>query len=248
MSFRRLFLTTAVLLAVAAMVTAGFWQLHRLSERQDRNAAVTSRSEMPVVEVQDLVDIDDGYNAGHEIQFRRVRATGVYQAEGQVLVRNRTYQGSAGYWVLTPLRLSDGAVVAVNRGWIPHAVGTGASSIDLSPPSEPMAVVGLARATVTATRLLHADPSAGVLTEMARPDLARLAQQIDGRLLPAYIQLQTQTPPPGDLPIPVPPPDLSEGSHLAYAVQWFIFAAIAAVGYPLILHRLGRPGDPETTP
>ena len=237
MSIRRLLMHTAVVLAVVAMVTAGFWQLHRLSERQDRNAAVTSRSELPVVEVQELLGIDDGYDRGREIEFRGVRVTGVYQPEAQVLIRNRTHQGAAGYWVLTPLRLADGAVVAVNRGWIPHAAGTGASPADFTAPNSSVAVVGLARATVTATRLLQADPAQGVLTEMARPDLARLAQQIDGPLLPAYIQLQSQAPPPGDLPIPVPPPDLSEGSHLAYAVQWFIFATIAAIGYPLILRR-----------
>ena len=237
MSIRRLLMHTVVVLAVAAMVTAGFWQLHRLSERRDRNAAITSRSELPIVEVQDLVDVDDGYHAGREIEYRGLRPEGVYQPDGQVLIRNRTHQGAAGYWVLTPLRLADGAVVAVNRGWIPHAAGTGASPVDFTAPDGSVTVVGLARATVTATRLLQADPAQGVLTEMARPDLARLAQQIDAPLLPAYIQLQTQSPPPGDLPIPVLPPDLSEGSHLAYAVQWFIFATIAAVGYPLILRR-----------
>ena len=246
-SIRRLLLHGAVVVAVVAMITAGFWQLHRLSERRDRNAAITGQSELPVVEVQDLVGIDDGYDRGREIVFRRVRAAGVYQPDEQVLIRNRTHQGSAGYWVLTPLRLADGAVVAVNRGWIPHATGLGESRADFSAPDEPVAVVGLARATVTATRLLQADPAEGVLTEMARPDLARLALQIDGPLLPVYIQLEAQTPPSGDLPVPVAPPDLSEGSHLAYAVQWFIFASIAAVGYPLILRRLGRPGDRDPT-
>ena len=231
---------TAVVLAVAAMVTAGFWQLHRLSERRDRNAAITNRSELPIVEMQELLGIHDGYDRGREIEFRGVQVTGVYQPDGQVLIRNRTHQGAAGYWVLTPLRLADGAVVAVNRGWIPHATGTSASPADFTAPDSSVTVVGLARATVTATRLLQADPAQGVLTEMARPDLARLAQQIDAPLLPAFIQLQTQTPPPGDLPIPVPPPDLSEGSHLAYAVQWFIFATIAAIGYPLVrYHRRG---------
>ena len=248
MSIRRLLLHGAVVVAVVAMVTAGFWQLHRLSERRDRNADVTSQSELPVVDVQDLVGIDDSYGKGREIVFRRVRAAGAYQPDGQVLIRNRTHQSSAGYWVLTPLRLADGALVAVNRGWIPHAAGLGESPAQFLAPDEPVAVVGLARATVTATRLLQADPSEGVLDEMARPDLARLAQQLDAPLLPVYIQLESQTPPSGDLPIPVAPPDLSEGSHLAYAVQWFIFAAIAAVGYPLILRRLGRPGDRDETP
>ena len=36
----------------------------------------------------------------------------------------------------------------------------------------------------------------------------------------------------------MPPPDLSEGPHLAYSVQWFIFSAIAVIGYPLVLLRV----------
>ena len=236
-------MNVAVLLAVAAMVTAGFWQLHRLSERRDRNSTVTDRSQLPVVEVQDLVTGADGFDVGDDIEFRAVQSVGVYLAEDEVLIRNRSYQGAAGFWVLTPLRLQTGETVAVNRGWIPHAAGTGASPAEFPPATGEVQVVGLVRATVTAEGLQQSDPSSGVLSEMARPDLARLSQQLDAALLPVYVQLQAQTPPPGDLPVPVPAPDLGEGSHLAYAVQWFVFAAIAAVGYPLILRRLGRPGD-----
>ncbi len=243
MSFRRILLNIAVLLAVAAMVTAGFWQLHRLSERRDRNSTITDRSKLPVVELQTLVESADGFDVGNDIEFRSVRAVGVYLAVDEVLIRNRTYQGSSGYWVLTPLLLQTGDIVAVNRGWIPHAAGTGAAPAEFAPSTGEVQVVGLVRATVIAEGLQQSDPSSGVLAEMARPDLARLSQQLDGALLPVYVQLQAQTPSSGDLPVPVPPPDLGEGSHLAYAVQWFIFATIAAVGFPLILRRLGRPGD-----
>ncbi|WP_419848354.1 SURF1 family protein [Candidatus Poriferisocius sp.] len=236
-------MSIVVLLAIAAMVTAGFWQLHRLSERRDRNSTITGRSQLPVVQLQDLVGAGDAYDYGDELEFRPVRAIGVYQPGDQVLIRNRTYQGSAGYWVLTPLRLQSGEVVAVNRGWVPHGAGTGATPAEFAPLSGQVEVIGLVRATVTAAGLQQADPSGGVLTEMARVDLARLSQQIDGPLLPVYVQLQAQAPSGGDLPVSVPPPDLGEGSHLAYAVQWFVFATITAVGYPLILRRLGRPGD-----
>ena len=105
MSLRRLLLNIAVLLAVIAMVTAGVWQLHRLSERRDRNSTITSRSQLPIAEVQDLAGIDDPLDAGREIEFRLVRAVGVYQTDDQVLIRNRTHQGTAGFWVLTPLLL-----------------------------------------------------------------------------------------------------------------------------------------------
>ena len=47
----------------------------------------------------------------------------------------------------------------------------------------------------------------------------------------------------GDWPVPVPATDLGEGSHLSYAVQWFVFTVIGLVGYPLVLVRLARRGD-----
>jgi cytochrome oxidase assembly protein ShyY1 len=52
------------------------------------------------------------------------------------------------------------------------------------------------------------------------------------------VQLQRQEPPqPGELPALVPPPDLSEGPHLSYAIQWFTFAAVALVGTALLVRR-----------
>ena len=237
MSLRRLALSIAVLLAVVAMVTAGFWQLHRLSERREHNAKVSDRGRLPAVEVQDLIEVGDDYEAGAELEFRTVQAVGVYEPGDQVLIRNRSYQGAAGYWVLTPLRLRSGSVVAVNRGWIPRGAEVPAS---FAPPVGEVEVTGLVRSTVTAAGLQQPDPSNGVLAEMARPDLARLSQQLEAELLPVYVQFQAQAPPAGELPVPVPAPDLGEGSHLAYAVQWFVFATIALVGYPLILRHQKR--------
>jgi len=55
-----------------------------------------------------------------EVQYRRVFARGYYDMEHQLLLDNKTYQGHAGYHVLTPLRLAESdAVVLVNRGWVP---------------------------------------------------------------------------------------------------------------------------------
>jgi cytochrome oxidase assembly protein ShyY1 len=53
------------------------------------------------------------------------------------------------------------------------------------------------------------------------------------------VLLQTQTPA-RERPIPAPLPDTSEGPHLSYAIQWFTFAAIALVGYGLLVRRARR--------
>ncbi len=60
-----------------------------------------------------------------------------------------------------------------------------------------------------------------------------------------WLQLERQDPPPAEdaLPIVLPEPDRDEGPHLSYAVQWFLFAAIGAVGWPLVLRRAAAEDD-----
>ncbi len=45
--------------------------------------------------------------------------------------------------------------------------------------------------------------------------------------------------------------ELSEGPHMGYAIQWFIFAAIMALGYPYLayreLHKKGTLNSAEGT-
>jgi cytochrome oxidase assembly protein ShyY1 len=88
------------------------------------------------------------------------------------------------------------------------------------------------------------DPKTGVLKVLARVDLERVDAQVDGDLLPAYVQLTNSHP--AEPPVPkrsprieaLGPPDISEGPHLSYAVQWAIFSTIASVGYVLLLRKV----------
>lgn len=103
-------------------------------------------------------------------------------------------------------------------------------------------MTGFVRPTETATGLQIEDPEDGVLTSVARPNLARLGQQMPYPLLPVFIQMDQVDPQGGDLPVAVDLPPLGNGPHLSYAMQWFIFTLIALVGYPLILRRVARGG------
>ena len=84
---------------------------------------------------------------------------------------------------------------------------------------------------------------------LTRADVARLDQQVPEDLLPVYVQLLDQRPAVGDDdPEPLGMPELDEGPHLSYAIQWVIFSTVAVVGYPLILRRRAREigrGDDE---
>ena len=74
-----------VLALVAAMVTAGFWQISRLQDKRDRNDRVAARTALAPVDVQGLAE-PGSFDTVSDLEFRRVTATGRYLPADEVLV------------------------------------------------------------------------------------------------------------------------------------------------------------------
>jgi len=235
-----------VLVVVVVMINLGFWQLSRLDERKAANSIVTNAMKQPAEPL--LTVLPAGTASTTEqvkvVDYQPVYVTGTYRSDEQVLVNNRTNNGAPGYWVVTPLVLSDGTAVAINRGWIPFSFTADGSWEEFAPPKGTVTVQGLLRQSqVRETNGLVSSPKdseVGTLRALARLDVGRLAQQIDERLIPGYISLRVQDPAQGELPVPVPLPELSQGPHLGYALQWFAFALLTIIVYPLLLRRYAR--------
>src|SRR5262245_10591534 len=235
-----------VLLLVITMINLGFWQLRRLHEKKTYNASVRENESQPAQPVEDVLHADDPVSVGHDLNFRRVSATGTYDTDNEIIVRARTLDGTPGVWALTPLRLDDGTGVIVLRGFLPSQGTLERVPADAEPPSGEVSITGLVQETQTRGAFGATDPADGRLTNMAGADVARIAKQLPYALLPPYVQLQTQQPSqPGPQPRVLPEPVLDEGPHLSYAIQWFIFTTIALVGYPLILRRKARDKERE---
>ncbi len=226
-----------VFLAVIVMILLGLWQLRRLDERQTENDRVLSRSEQPV---QSFTELVAGSVVGdtEELDWRVAETSGTYVADGQVLVVNRSLDGASGAWVLTPLRTDEGVNVVVNRGWVPFAFQSADDRSLIDPPGGDVVVTGLVQSTQERGRIGAGNPDD--LDLLARVDLEAYSDRLGLDVAPAYLQLEQQSPPPPEFPKPLPRPELGNGPHLSYAVQWFIFATIAAVGYPLVLRKIGR--------
>ena len=242
-----------VVLLVVTMVNLGFWQLRRLDEKRDRNALIESRMDQPVVPVDELMTPGDD-EAVAAARFREVTATGTYDDTATVVVRNRSQDGVAGAWLVTPLDVGDGTQVGVLRGFV--SLDADGDAVAAPAPTGEITVEGLV-----------VDP--GSFDGTAPSDLEPLLSQ-DGTL-PGLVLAESSDPPEPagsssdeatpDSILAVPPPELSEGPHLGYAAQWFIFSAIAVIGYPLVLRRViarrgkevdddaDRPdGDPDAAP
>ena len=213
--------------AVVLMVNLGFWQLRRLEERRDFNATVETRTDEPARPLDDVLAAAREPDYG-DIEWRPVVVTGTYLPDEQIVVVNRSQHGAAGDNIVTPLRRDDGTIVLVTRGFVP--LGAEASP----PPAGEVTVTGLARPPQARRRGQLSDPAEGELTTVHRIDIERLAPQLPGSVEPVSVDLVTSDPAQdGALPDPVVRPELDEGPHLSYAVQWFIFSIAVVVGWVL---------------
>jgi cytochrome oxidase assembly protein ShyY1 len=163
----------------------------------------------------------------HAVEFRAVTATGSYEADHTALVRNRQVNGDTGFLVVTPLRTAGGTLLVV-RGFV-SASGTAAIPTAPAPPSGQVTVT--ARVQPAETRNDKAAGLADHQVESINPgqQSTRLGEQVfDG-----YAQALDGQPGVGQL-IAIPKPDLSnpaggaiEPQHLAYIIQWYLFALLA---------------------
>jgi cytochrome oxidase assembly protein ShyY1 len=218
-----------VVAGIIAMINLGFWQLRRLDERQAFNAVVEARYDAEPVPLDQLLTPDTDPD---DVAWRPVTASGTYMADDGVLIVNRSQNGRAGVNTVVPLQFDDGRVLLVNRGFVPQTFDVPRV------PADEVTVTGRLRPSQERRLGQLSDAADGELREAQRVDIERLSPQFDGALVPMYIDLIESVPAEADgLPEPVIAPDLSEGSHLSYAVQWFIFSIAAGVGWVLAVRR-----------
>lgn len=205
------------LLIAAACVGLGVWQLDRLAQRRARNAQLAARLALPPLQVAARnISADSA-------RQRRVVARGSFDFARERVWPGRSFQGTPGVALVTPLRLPDGSEVLVDRGWVPSP---DAFHVDRQAYREADTATVEGLALVPPRGRDDVDPSG---------------------FLPFVIQ-QEGPPPAGGLPRRWPPPALDNGPHLAYAIQWFSFAVIVLVGTAALLRRTPSGPSGRTSP
>lgn len=214
-------------------IRLGFWQLDRLEGRRYYNDLFRRGMQAEPMDLERLLSTGgDG-----PLFDRRVVAEGRYDQAHEVILYGRTLNDRPGNDVLTPLILADGRAVIVDRGWVPFEMDDPPLT-DAAPPTGGVRVEGfLAPSEPGGSH--DAGVNGAAASTYTTVDLRSIGAQLPYDVLPWYVKLQTQTPaqPEGGLPIPEPPPELTNGPHLGYAIQWFSFATIAIVGWTLLVRR-----------
>ena len=242
-------LTLIGLVLVPTMIELGFWQLHRHERRVEQNAVIERNLGAKPVPMTELTS--PGHTVPRSDYWRQTTATGTFDTAREVVVRRRTNADDrVGFHVLTPLVLADGRAVLVNRGWVPAAADQKAF------PEVPPAPGG----TVTVTGRLKADETTGASgikdlkglppRQVMLINSEQQARLLDRQVLGGYLE-QTAPKPASGGPELIPTPDHdSIGAHMAYAVQWWLFAAAVPVGWVILVRREkhDRAAAKESTP
>lgn len=220
-----------VLAVMVLFVNLGLWQLQRADERQQENQLGTARLAAQPFEVSTAVQA-----AGQDLEsleYRPVTATGAFDPDHEVLVRSQVYEGQAGFHVVTPLVLDDGGAVMVNRGWVPLTLDT-VPVAAAPPPDGTVEIEGLVRLGQVRGAVGPQDPAGA--TTVSRIDIGHLDEIVPQDLLPVWLQMVE---PPSEIPVTLELPTFDDpGPHVEYALQWFAFALIVAVGYGFLLRRV----------
>lgn len=231
--------TVVLFLAIALFVRLGVWQLDRREERRARNRALVERMDAATLSLDATVRDTAG------LRYRMGRAVGEWDGARSIVLPGRSYHGSPGAYVLTPLRLDDGTAVLVNRGWAPAADAATVDSTLFEVRGEAevegllVGFPGHEASLAPRAPLPAAAGQNGFRRVWYAIDEDALRAQFPYRLLPITLQPLAEGGPPGR-PVRLDPPALDEGPHFGYAVQWFSFAGIGLVGWLALLLRSRR--------
>jgi cytochrome oxidase assembly protein ShyY1 len=238
---RRYAAMAALMLVVAVIcIIAGTWQISRFNESVHDNDALDGNAHAATAPLTTgLVPLTGtAATPGRDaIRYRTVSATGTYLAGNQQLVVNQTLNNAVGFYVVDPLRTSEGVLLVV-RGFVAqNADGTPPAKIT-APPSGTVVVTGRLQ-TASTTHDDAGQPGPGLIVSVNPTEqAARLGQPIYN----AYLSLNSGQPGSSGVTA-LPEPDLSnpaggayEAQHFAYIIQWYLFALLALAA-PFVISR-----------
>jgi len=228
-SFRFLLSRRWLLFALAVAVFAvaawwlGEWQFHRLDDRKERNAVVRANEDRPPAPVADV--LAPGEEVAEDEEWRTVEATGSYAPEDTVIVRYRTRDGAAGVDVVVPLVTGDGTALLVDRGWLQTDNRPVDASDVPAPPSGEVEVTGWVRADGTGDATAVHDHTTRAISSEA------IGEALGRKVYGGFVELRSEDPPPAEKLEPVELPELNNGPHFFYGLQWWFFGVLAIGGF-----------------
>jgi cytochrome oxidase assembly protein ShyY1 len=218
-----LFKSLIALLLIILCLWGSQWQYHRGVDRHARNAVIEKRIAQSPIELAAV----KGNLADYE--WQTVDVVGSFNPDKQILLRNRYHDGKYGYEVLTLFTSADNKSFWVDRGW----VQAGATA------TTPPVVTALPQGEVSISGRLRLDSSLPRGSFFALPGkgeglVSELNAQSQLDTEKFYIDLLSGSDTSLTPEVTAQLPELSDGPHMAYALQWIFFGGLVFYGRILI--------------
>jgi len=216
--------TLLALILIALCVWAAQWQYHRGVDRHVRNSFIEVNSAKDSVP---LIDV-----AGNPAQFewQPVRVAGRFDPATQILLRNRYYEGVYGFELLTRFTSKDGQKFWIDRGWV--KAGASATIRPELPAitSDSVEIIGRLRLDSSLPR----GSFFAIPTNSSEGLIKKANAQSGTESEKFYLDLMSGSIPELTPAVAAELPELSDGPHMAYALQWVFFASLVIYGRILI--------------
>ncbi|MBB4122219.1 SURF1 family protein [Martelella radicis] len=228
------------LVAFICLILLGNWQVRRLHWKEGLLATIEARLAAPPVS---LAEIETMATEGADIRYRPVTVTGTFEHD-----RERhyfaTFEGLSGYYVYTPLKLEDGRIVFVNRGFVPFDRKDAATRAQ-GQVEGPVTITGLSRERLPekpSFLVPENDLSKNIFYWKDLDAMAASAGLGAETVLPFFIDAGDAENP-GGLPVGGVTRISFPNNHLQYAITWYGLAAVLAIGVCVLAIRRRRNRD-----
>ena len=214
-------LTAFLLIMIYLFIRLSDWQFDRYNTRIQNNEITTTALSSEPINLTDLSQVSDLKD------WQKVSIKGEFINSDAKLLRRQYLESSLGFWVITPLKLDNDQVILVNRGWIPIAESSTSQQEIPSSQQGDVTIIGYVQ-TLKDTRR---EPEDLPLNQINYLNSTNFSSQ---PLSTNYLQLASLTPMDNQVAI-IPLPELSNGPHFSYAIQWILFALMLPIGWYVLL-------------
>lgn len=227
--------TLLVVVMIGLCFLGSRWQWDRGVNRRAANDIVEANLKAPAAPVDQVMSTSEPVTSAN--LWRTVTAVGRYLPEAEAVIRKRPRERTNGYWIVTPLQTATG-ILLVNRGWVAAPGDARANPSRPQPPAGEVTVTGRVRADegdagdregLPDSQFMKVDVNA-ISAQLAVPGTA-------GQHYTGYVELVSSTPAGEQGLALMDEPEVSDGPHVAYSIQWAIFALIGVIGWFRLLRK-----------
>ena len=228
--------TIFTILGMVLLLGLGTWQIERLHWKEALIAELAAAMAAPPVA------LPRSLAAAQPLAYSHVYATGIFLHEHELYLYATTESGAAGYHVITPFVLEDGAIVLVDRGFVP-AERKDAATRNAGNAADMREITGILRLPPDGKSSWFVPDNRPDRNEWFYVDLPAMAAAAKlGNALPFYLDADA-SPNPGGLPIGGQTSINLPNNHLQYAITWYALAGGLLVVYILLARRRRGAGD-----